>query len=61
MSTCQGAPAPHLNCRYGIHCDWNNGQRTIYHPTSFACDYGLHPACAGACGCKCHKPALVAS
>ena len=22
MSTCQGAPAPHLNCPHGERCDW---------------------------------------
>lgn len=22
MSTCAGAPAPHLNCRHGAACDW---------------------------------------
>lgn len=22
MSTCQGAPAPHLNCPHGAACDW---------------------------------------
>lgn len=25
MSTCQGAPPPHLNCPHGENCDW--GQR----------------------------------
>lgn len=23
MSSCQGAPAPHLDCDYGAQCDWD--------------------------------------
>lgn len=26
MSTCQGAPAPHENCRHGDLCDWTESE-----------------------------------
>lgn len=26
MSTCQGAPGPHLNCLHGERCDWTPPQ-----------------------------------